>query len=249
MPTCVVADEKNFFVGRVKRNLFAAVVRRRDLHRRQSRRREQSAQTYGADVRLATSRFLGRPAQLRRQRLRRAERERRRTRGDDWSYGFSAAYPNDKFDAQVAFRDIQRELPAGARLRPARQRRGCCASARSYNPRPKTSSTSSRCSTTSTTRASPASTTTRSRAGTSTSTPLDWHFKSGDSLHGVIDCQPDLRAALRAVRDLRRACCSCPGEYRFTRFRIQRCDRRQAPRSRAASASARATTGRARRSR
>ena len=54
----LVTDDKNFFVGRVKRNLFqqsyvGAIFT--DGHPALG----QSGQTYGADMRLATSRFLG----------------------------------------------------------------------------------------------------------------------------------------------------------------------------------------------
>jgi hypothetical protein len=72
----------------------------------------RSGQTYGADMRLATSRFLGRPNSL----VVNAYGVRSVNEGfsgRDWSYGFSARYPNDRFNAQVAFREIQ------ANFRPA----------------------------------------------------------------------------------------------------------------------------------
>ena len=83
-----------------------AVVRRRDLHRRPSR-----ARAVGPDLRrrhapgdvalprpaAATSSSTPTPCA--------ASTKASRTR--DWSYGFSAHYPNDRFNAQVAFREIQ----------------------------------------------------------------------------------------------------------------------------------------------
>ena len=66
----VVVDEKNFFVGRVKRNLLQQSYVGA-IFTDGNPARGQSGQTYGADLRLATSRFLGRLAQFRRQRLRR----------------------------------------------------------------------------------------------------------------------------------------------------------------------------------
>ena len=53
----------------------------------------------------------------------------------DWSYGFSAHYPNDRFNAQVSFRDVQENF------RPAlgfvqRDNIRMLRMAASYNPRP-----------------------------------------------------------------------------------------------------------------
>ena len=95
-----------------------------------------SGQTYGADVRLATSRFSGGSTQLRRERVRRAKRQRPASRTEDWSYGFSADYPNDKIDAQIAFTEIQENF------RPAlgfvqRDNVRLLRVGASYNPRPR----------------------------------------------------------------------------------------------------------------
>ena len=56
--------------------------------------------------------------------------------GRDWSYGFSAHYPNDKFNAQVAFREIQENFkPALGFVQ--RDNVRMLRVAGSYNPRPK----------------------------------------------------------------------------------------------------------------
>ena len=114
-----------------------AVVRRRDIHRRQS-----VAGIVGTDLRrrraagdVAISRT---PAQLRRRWVRAFEGSTGADSTDDWSYGFSASYPNDKFDAQVAFREIQRNF------RPAlgfvqRDNVRLLRVGASYNPRPQLS--------------------------------------------------------------------------------------------------------------
>ena len=130
----LIVDEKNFFVGRVKRNLLPAVVRRRDLHGRRSGA-GQSGQTYGADMRLATSRFLGRASNLVVNAYG-ARSVNEGVPGRDWSYGFSAHYPNDRFDAQVAFREMQENFkPALGFVQ--RDNVRMLRVAGSYNPRPK----------------------------------------------------------------------------------------------------------------
>ena len=58
-----IVDEKNFFVGRVKRNLFRQSYIG-GIFTDGNPALGQSGQTYGADVRLATSRFLGRSRNL-----------------------------------------------------------------------------------------------------------------------------------------------------------------------------------------
>ncbi|MCA1560558.1 MAG: carbohydrate binding family 9 domain-containing protein [Acidobacteria bacterium] len=220
-----IVSEKNFLVGRVKRNLFqqsyvGAIFT--GGHPAQ----EQSGQTYGADMRLATSRFLGRPNNL----VVNAYGVRsvnegvpgRRSlseggSGRDWSYGFSAHYPNDKFNAQVAFREIQENF------RPAlgfvqRDNVRMLRMAASYNPRPKdflnvqqmfhdiyyTRFT-------------------RLDNGQVESwdlyvTLLDWHLRSGDNLHGMFDFNPTYERLFESF-EISPGVHLLPGEYRFTRFR------------------------------
>ena len=122
MDDACVADDEGFFIGRVKRNLFeqsyvGAIFTDGN----------PSPGFVGTDLRRGRApgdvAIPRAPAQLRRRRVRASEERRPATDStDDWSYGFSASYPNDKFDAQIAFREIQRELPSRARVRPARQR-------------------------------------------------------------------------------------------------------------------------------
>ncbi|MGH8636957.1 MAG: DUF5916 domain-containing protein, partial [Burkholderiales bacterium] len=137
-----IVDEKNFFIGRVKRNLFqqsyvGAIFT--DGHPAQGR----SGRTYGADMRLATSRFLGRPNNLvvnaygvRSVNEGGAGPSTALRAGRDWSYGFSAHYPNDKFNAQVVFREVQENFqPALGFVQ--RDNVRLLRIAGSYNPRPK----------------------------------------------------------------------------------------------------------------
>jgi hypothetical protein len=210
-----IVSEKNFLVGRVKRNLFqqsyvGAIFT--DGHPAQGR----SGQTVGADMRLATSRFLGRPNNV----VVNAYGVRsinQGVAGRDWSYGFSAHYPNDKFNAQVAFREIQENF------RPAlgfvqRDNVRMLRMAASYNPRPKgflnvlqmfhdiyfTRFT-------------------QLDNGQVESwdlyvTLLDWHLKSGDNLHGMFDFNPTYERLFEPF-EISPGVFLLPGEYRFTRFR------------------------------
>ena len=193
-----------------------AVLRRRDLHGRPSRR-GQSGQTYGADMRLATSRFLGRPNNFVVNGYAVEERERRRVAGRDWSYGFSAHYPNDKFNAQIAFREIQENFkPALGFVQ--RDNVRLLRVAGSYNPRPKdflniqqmfhdvyyTRFT-------------------RLDNGEVESwdlyvTLLDWHLNSGDNIHGMLDFNPTYERLFEPF-EISPGVFLLPGEYRFTRFR------------------------------
>ena len=210
-----IVSEKNFLVGRVKRNLFqqsyvGAIFT--DGHPAQG----ESGQTYGADMRLATSRFLGRPNNL----VVNAYGTRSVNKGvssRDWSYGFSAHYPNDRFNAQVAFREIQENFkPALGFVQ--RDNVRMLRLAASYNPRPKdflnvlqmfhdiyyTRFT-------------------RLDYGQVESwdlyvTLLDWHLKSGDNLHGMFDFNPTYERLFEPF-EISPGVFLLPGEYRFTRFR------------------------------
>src|SRR5688572_23302239 len=100
-----IVDEKTFFVGRIKRNLFRQSYVG-GIFTEGHPAFGQSGQTYGVDMRLATSRFLGRSRNLVLSGY--GVRSANEGRPDkDWSYGVSAHYPNDVINAQVAFREIQ----------------------------------------------------------------------------------------------------------------------------------------------
>ncbi len=210
-----VVDDRSFFVGRIKQNFFqqsyvGAIFTNGDPAL------ERSARTYGADVRLVTSRFLGgsRNADLNGYAVRSANEG---VPDRDWSYGFSARYPNDKVDAVVAFREVQENF------RPAlgfvqRNNVRMLRIAGSYNPRPRdflniqqmfhdvyyTRFT-------------------RLDNGQVESWDLyvtlaDWHFKSGDNVHGMLDVNPTYERLFEPF-EISPGVLLPPGEYRFTRFR------------------------------
>lgn len=129
-----VVGEKTFLVGRVKRNLLqesyvGAIFTAGDPAA------GQSGQTYGVDMRLATTRFLGRQNNVvvNGYAVRSVNEG---VSGRDWSFGLSAHYPNDRFNAQVAYREIQENFdPALGFVQRGNVR--LFRAAGSYNPRPK----------------------------------------------------------------------------------------------------------------
>jgi hypothetical protein len=210
-----LAGDKNFFVGRVKRNLFeqsyvGAIFT--EGHPEIGR----TGRTYGTDVRLATSRFLGRSQNL----VVTAygvKSESANEHGRNWSYGFAAHYPNDRFNAQIAFREIQENFdPALGFVQRANVR--MLRVAGSFNPRPRdflniqqmfhdvyyTRFT-------------------RLDNGLVESwdlyiTPVDWHLRSGDSFHGTIDINPTYERLFEPF-EISPGVVLPAGEYRFTRFK------------------------------
>jgi hypothetical protein len=220
-----IVDGKNFVVGRVKRNLFGQSYVGA-IFTGGHPEAGQAGQTYGADLRLATSRFLGRPNNfvLNAFGIRSVNQGGAGPRpvtegssGRDWSYGVSAHYPNDRFNAQVAFREIQQNF------RPAlgfvqRDNVRMLRVAGSYNPRPANFlNVQQMFHDVYYTRF------TRLDNGQVESwdlyvTLLDWHLSSGDNLHGMFDFNPTYERLFEPF-EISPGVHLLPGEYRFTRFR------------------------------
>ena len=209
-----IADDEGFFIGRVKRNVFEQSYVGA-IFTAGNPSPGASAQTYGADARLATSRFLGRPNNFVVDGFAvRGVTGARST--DDWSYGFSAAYPNDKFDAQVAFREIQRNF------RPAlgffqRDNARLLRVGASYNPRPRflniqqafhdvyfTQFTSLEHE--------------QVESWDLYIALFDWHLRSGDSIHAIFDVNPTFERLFEPF-EIAPGVFLPPGDYKFTRFR------------------------------
>ena len=210
-----VVGDKSFFVGRLKRNLFrqsyvGAIVTEGNPAT------GLSGQTYGADVSLATSRLLGGSRNL----VVTGYGARSVTPNlpdRDWSYGYAVEYPNDRFAGQIAIREIQANFnPALGFVQRSNVR--MLRMAGSYNPRPKhflniqqmfhdvyfTRFT-------------------RLDRDLVESwnlyvTLLDWHFKSGDSAHSILDFNPTYERLFEPF-EISPGVVLPPGEYRFTRFR------------------------------
>jgi hypothetical protein len=210
-----VVDARGLFVARVKRNLFQQsyagfVVTAGDPAS------GGSNPTYGADLRLTTSRFLGRARNL--DATAYAVRSQREGRsGRDWSYGFSARYPNDKFDAQVALREVQGNFdPALGFVQ--RDDVRLFRIAASYNPRPKSflgiQQMFHDVFFTHFTRLSNG----QVESWDLYVTPIDWHLKSGDSIHAVLDVNARYERLFEPFQ-ISPGVVLRPDEYRFTRFR------------------------------
>jgi hypothetical protein len=210
----LITDEKNFFIGRVKRNLFrqsyvGAIVTAGNPV-------EGDGRTYGADLRLATSRFLGAQRNMVVNAFATKSDNPVRPR-DDWAYGFSAHYPNDKYLAQFVIREIQENF------RPAlgfvqRNNVRMMRAAASYNPRPKKLLNIQQMNHdvfyTQFTRLDR----NEIESWDVYVTWLDWHFNSGDNIHGILDFNPTYERLFESF-EISPGIILRPGEYRFTRFR------------------------------
>jgi len=209
-----VTSERNLFVARVKRNLFqqsyvGLIFTGGDPGS------DRSSRTWGADLRLTTSRFLGGSRNLDVTAYA-VQSDAEDRPGDDWSYGFSARYPNDRFDGQVAFREIQSNFdPALGFV----QRSGVrmLRLAASYNPRPSFLGIQQMFHDVFFTRF------TRLEDGEVESwdlyvTPFDWHLQSGDSIHAILDFNPRYERLFEPF-EISPGVVLLPDEYRFTRFR------------------------------
>ena len=210
-----IVPAKNFFVGRVKQN-FLQQSYVGAIYTEGNPALSTSSRTYGADVRLATSRFLGGSRNL----VLNAYGIRSMNEGSsdrDWSYGFSAEYPNDKYDAQFIWRDIQENFRPALGFVQRRNVRLLRVGA-SFNPRPRnflglqqmfhdvyyTRFT-------------------RLDNGQVESWDLhatlwDWHFKSGDSFHAFLE-PSIIYERLFAPFEIFPGVVLPVGEYRFTRLR------------------------------
>jgi hypothetical protein len=206
---------KNVFVGRVKQNLFqqsyiGAIVTSGNPAQ------PLSGRTLGADVRLSTSRLMGRSRNL----VVNAYGLRSINEGvstKDWSYGVSAHYPNDRYSAQVVLREIQEHF------RPAlgfvqRDNVRLFRAAFSFNPRPKSFLNLQQMFHdfyyTQFTNLSNG----QLESADFYMTLFDWHANTGDSWHGLLDVN-------RVYEHLFEPFVISPGvvlpvgEYRYTRLR------------------------------
>lgn len=217
-PNELIANNEGFFIGRVKRNLFEQSYVG-GIFTAGNPGRGLSGQTYGADARLATSRFLGRQRNFVvdgfavRGANRRVDGPRST---DDWSYGFSAAYPNDKFDAQIAVREIQRNFqPALGFVQ--RDNVRLVRVGASYNPRPKFLNIQQMFHDLFFTHFTNLDNN-QTESWDLYIAPFDWHLRSGDSVHAIFDVNPVYERLFERFQ-ISPGVFLPPGEYRFTRFR------------------------------
>ncbi len=181
------ADAGNQFVGRLKRNFLEQSYVGAILTNGNPAS-ALSSSTVGVDLRLATSDFLGRGQNV----VFNAFGLRSDNEGvadDNASFGFGAHYPNDRYEAQVLWREIQDNFdPAIGFVQRSNVR--MLRVAGSFNPRPNPSTGIQQMyHDVFYTRF------TRLDNGLVESwdiyaTLVDWHFNSGDSLHSLFDLNP-----------------------------------------------------------
>ena len=206
---------KNFFVGRVKRNLLEQ-SHIGVIFTNGNPALPISSQTIGADLRLATSRFLGSSKNL----IFNAYGVKSRNEGiseRDSSYGLSVNYPNDLVEMEFTWREVQENFRPALGFVGRSNLRLLRVGGR-YNPRPANfigiqqmfiGAFYNRF--------------TRLDNGAVESWNLhipwiDWHFKSGDSLHAVL--WPSISyERLFAPFEISPGVILASGEYRFTRWR------------------------------
>ena len=221
-------DNNNLFVGRVRQNFFeqsyvGAIFTGGDPARLSSSGtiddpvRSSSNSTVGVDMRLATSDFLGTEQNM----VFNAwglKTNREGVSDKNASYGFAVHYPNDKFQGQIMWREIQENfdpvLGFVQRTNVRMLRLGG-----SFNPRPKRSTGIQQM-------FHDVFYTRFTRLDTGLveswniyATIVDWHLNSGDSLHSLFDMNPTYERLFEPF-EISPGIVLPVGEYRFTPLRI-----------------------------
>ena len=208
-------DAKNFFVGRAKWNLLEQSYIG-GIVTDGSPSLPTSSQTFGTDVRLATSRFLGNSNNLifNAYALKSLNEQ---ISNRDSSYGVSVDYPNDRIEMEFTWRDVQENFKPTLGFVGRRNLRLFRIGGR-FNPRPQDfldiqqmfmGLFYNRF--------------TRLDSGEVESWnlhvagPIDWHFRSGDALHAVF-WPSVVYERLFTPFEIFPGVTLPPGEYRFTRF-------------------------------
>ena len=209
-------DDKDLFVGRVRQNFWEqsyvgmiATAGNPD--------KPGDSSTFGADVRLATSDFLGTERNM----LVNAYGLKSNNQGGtekNASYGVAAHYPNDKFAAQVIWREIQENFEPALGFVQRRNVRMLRLGG-SFNPRPKKSTGIQQMFHdvfyTRFTRLDNGEVETWKLY----LTLADWHFLSGDSMHSFFDVNPTYERLFEPF-EISPGVILPPGEYRFTPLKI-----------------------------
>ena len=210
------ADAGNLLVGRLKRNFLeqsyvGAILTNGDPAS------GLSSSTVGVDMRLATSSFLGGNRNM----VVNAFGLRSDNEGvadNNASFGFGAHYPNDRFEGQILWREIQENFdPAIGFVQRSNVR--MLRVAGSFNPRPNPSTGIQQMyHDVFYTRF------TRLDNGLVESwdiyaTLVDWHFNSGDSLHSLFDLNPTYERLFEPF-EISPGVVLPVGEYRFMPMRI-----------------------------
>ena len=209
-------DANNLFVGRVKQN-FLEQSYVGALFTDGNPASPLSSSTMGVDIRLATSDFLGSDRNI----VFNAYGLKSNNEGvseNNSSYGFGAQYPNDKFAAQILWREIQENFDPAVGF----VQRGNVQMLRlggSFNPRPKQSTGIQQMQHdvfyTRFTRLDNGLLETSNLYVTM----VDWHLNSGDSLHSLFDANLTYERLFEPF-EISTGVVLPAGEYRFTPWRI-----------------------------
>ena len=209
-------NAKNLFVGRIKQN-FLEQSYVGAIFTEGNPASPLSSSTIGVDMRLATSNFLGSGRNM----VFNAYGLRSNNQGiseNNSSFGFGAQYPNDKFDAQIQWREIQENFdPAVGFVQRSDVR--MLRVAGSFNPRPKQSTGIQQMQHdvfyTRFTRLDNGLVETSNLYVTL----VDWHLNSGDSLHSLFDANVTYERLFEPF-EISPGVVLPAGEYRFTPWRI-----------------------------
>ena len=209
-------NAKNLFVGRIKQN-FLEQSYVGAIFTEGNPASPLSSSTIGVDMRLATSNFLGSGRNM----VFNAYGLRSNNQGiseNNSSFGFGAQYPNDKFDAQIQWREIQENFdPAVGFVQRSDVR--MLRVAGSFNPRPKQSTGIQQMQHdvfyTRFTRLDNGLVETSNLYVTL----VDWHLNSGDSLHSLFDANVTYERLFEPF-EISAGVVLPAGEYRFTPWRI-----------------------------
>ncbi len=128
------APAKDIFVGRMKQNLLRqSYIGALFTHGDPAL--PSSSNTFGGDVRLATSRFLGKSQNIVFNAFG-VKSKNDAIRGKDWAYGFSAEYPNDLVKGAFVWREVQQNFRPALGFAPRTNVRLMHVGGE-YDPRPK----------------------------------------------------------------------------------------------------------------
>ena len=209
-------EDSDMFVGRVRQNFWeqsyvGALVTAGDPAR------PQSANTMGADMRLATANFLGSNQNM----LVNAWGLKSNNQGvedKNGAFGFAAYYPNDRYQAQIQWREIQENFdPAMGFVQRSNVR--MLRVGGSFNPRPSRATGIQQMFHdvfyTRFTRLDNRLVETEKWHFTL----ADWHFNSGDSMHSLFELNPTYERLFEPFQ-ISPGVVLPAGEYRFTPIRF-----------------------------
>ncbi len=210
------ARAKNFFVGRMKWNLLEQSYVG-GIITEGNPAQSTSSQTYGADVRLATSQFLGQSKNL----VFNAYGLKSKNAGvsdRNASYGMSVDYPNDLVEMEFTFREVQENFEPEMGFVGRRNLRLFRIGGR-YNPRPRDFlGLQQMFMGVFYNRFTRLDTGEVERWHLHVPGPIDWHFRSGDAIHAIFWPSVEYEQIFTPF-EIFPGVTLPPGEYRFTRWR------------------------------